>query len=113
MASKHERALQRAHAEGIQIIGSSQSSDGQSIWTVWNPKHGSEGYYTVRQVNANAPRTCNCAARGYCKHVALVEESEHQAPLFSERNTTADRMRAERDEHLFFLTDLTTFSLWK
>jgi hypothetical protein len=95
---QYERALNRAHAEGIVIVGNASYPDGRRSWDVFNPKY-SEGWYTVRQDRAGAPLTCNCEAGRHgtlCKHTALVRESLNEPPV-PERRTVgqmyADRMQ--------------------
>jgi hypothetical protein len=107
--AEYAKALQRAHDEGIQIVGSSASDDGRRAWSVWNPTHGEQGWYTVRQAHRDAPLTCNCAARGYCKHHALVQEAITQATQEQRR----DNAHTVRDAYAGRPTDTAAFSLWK
>ncbi len=62
----YERALARADREGCHII-----LDYGNRWVVT----GSDGL-TVYAVTEPAPESfaCTCPARGYCKHIAKVEE---------------------------------------
>jgi len=68
----HEKALKRAHDEGIRILGES-ALDGNRSWVVENPAH--DGHYIVRLPAGAKELTCNCPARVLCKHRALVHES--------------------------------------
>lgn len=103
----YAKALQRAHDEGIQIVGSSASDDGRHAWSVLNPTHP-DGWYTVRQAHRDASLTCNCAARGYCKHQALVEEEIAGTAHAPHR----DDARTVRDAYAGRLTDTVSFTLW-
>jgi hypothetical protein len=69
---QYEQALARAKAEGCRIIGET-AYEGTRAWTVINPRH--DGSYTVRLAAGAKELTCNCPARVYCKHRALVHEA--------------------------------------
>jgi hypothetical protein len=76
----YEKALARAKAKHIRIAGES-SIDGNRSWVVENPSH--DGSYLVRLAAGSHELTCNCPARTYCKHRALVHdalEREAHAP---------------------------------
>jgi hypothetical protein len=95
-SKQYERALKRAEAEGIVIVGDSISPDGRRSWDVFNPKY-SEGWYTVRQARAGVPLTCKCDAGRHstlCKHVARVIADEHLP--HAEARLTVGQLRADR-----------------
>jgi hypothetical protein len=110
MASEYERALARAYAEHIRVLGWSES-DGWTRWTVANDDKGT--LYTVSR-RGDGPLSCACDAgvRGkLCKHIAKVRAS--LAPREPERRPTADELAADRRAASALYRPVTPFSPWK
>src|SRR5260370_42411862 len=95
----YERALARAKADGIRIVGES-AIDGNRAWVIENPAH--DGCYVVRLAARATVLTCNCPARMPCKHRALIHaalEAERASDIWgtgSER-VTFGTLRMARD----------------
>jgi hypothetical protein len=69
----YERALERAHAQGVTIIDRvTFHATGVTFWIVL----GSDGE-TVYHINDES-LSCDCPAHGFCKHVALVIEQKRR-----------------------------------
>ena len=71
---QYERALERAHAKGIQVL-----AEGTAWWAVSSSEDpdGIAGHYTVRLSSDARQLTCNCPAGQhgiYCSHRALIHE---------------------------------------
>lgn len=97
---QYARALNRAHAEHITIVGSFASA-GRTTWQVENPAHADVWYAVVQ--HGDGPLTCSCEAgvRGrVCKHVALVQEAQ-RTPAPTRR--TVGQLRAERQAECLWL----------
>jgi hypothetical protein len=99
----YERALARAKAEGIRILGES-ALDGNRAWVVINPNH--DGQYVVRLAAGAHDLTCSCPARVPCKHRALVTESlllevqQRSAWMRNGQRVTVGTLRMEREAAL-------------
>jgi hypothetical protein len=70
--SQFDRALARATVEGLRIIGRGTiKATGQKFYAVSSST--GDGCYVV--IIAGQALVCNCPARGYCKHRALVRHT--------------------------------------
>lgn len=81
MMATYEKALERAHTDGLVIIGrGTRKSDGASVVYVTSSSKAS-----AYEVAVYADRMeCNCPAHAYCKHRAaareyLINRAIHQA----------------------------------
>lgn len=80
--SELERAIERAHKYGLFIAArGTRKVDGARVWGVTS--HSKQHSYELHQVVQIGQRLeCDCAARVYCSHKALVHEDlmrEHAA----------------------------------
>jgi len=96
---QYERALARAKAEGIRIVGES-AYNGHRAWVVQNPAH--DGHYVVRLAAGAKELTCNCPTRVPCKHRALCHAAllAEQQPQREPARITVGMLRMAREAAL-------------
>lgn len=123
-----ETALERAHAEGIHIIGKgTMSKTFQRFWLVSSQDYcQSNRVYVVRLMDAKHPYLhCNCQAgqRGQiCKHRAVVHQTllaemearQVKLPLTkSERDAAVQAERSARYANALPADDTREFSIYR
>ena len=104
-ATDYERALARAQAEGLQIIGRGmRKSDGAHVVFVTGKTRASYQVivFPLRLV-------CNCEARGMCKHRALVHADLAERARRSQTVKPAPVKRVECRG----VNDTRAISIWK